>query len=73
MSLWYCPSVIKDAPLPTRYTYGQSVPGKAQIRVCRDFSSSGYCESDNNEICEQLTAQVQAPGLLEKDIPTPFS
>ncbi|KAK7805043.1 hypothetical protein U0070_021725, partial [Myodes glareolus] len=42
-----------------KYTYGQSVPGKAQIRVCRDFSSSGYCESDNNEICEQLTAQLK--------------
>lgn len=65
--------VILDAPFPTRYTYGQSGQGKAQIRVCREFSSSGYCESDNNEICEQFTAQVQAPGLLQRDIPTTFS
>ncbi|XP_005365351.1 ovostatin homolog [Microtus ochrogaster] len=42
-----------------KYTYGQSVQGKAQIRVCREFSSSGYCESDNNEICEQFTAQLK--------------
>ncbi|KAL6063986.1 hypothetical protein STEG23_028506, partial [Scotinomys teguina] len=42
-----------------KYTYGQSVQGKAQIRVCREFSSSGYCESDNKEICEQFTAQLK--------------
>ncbi|XP_057623601.1 ovostatin homolog [Chionomys nivalis] len=42
-----------------KYTYGQSVHGKAQIRVCREFSSSGYCESENNEICEQFTAQLK--------------
>uniref|UniRef100_G1LBI2 Uncharacterized protein n=1 Tax=Ailuropoda melanoleuca TaxID=9646 RepID=G1LBI2_AILME len=44
---------------PTRYTYGQPVQGKAQIRVCRKFFSSGNCEHNNNEICEQFTAQVQ--------------
>ncbi|OBS79796.1 hypothetical protein A6R68_22003, partial [Neotoma lepida] len=36
-----------------------TLQGKAQIRVCREFSSSGYCESDNNEICEQFTAQLK--------------
>ncbi|EFB16893.1 hypothetical protein PANDA_014866, partial [Ailuropoda melanoleuca] len=42
-----------------KYTYGQPVQGKAQIRVCRKFFSSGNCEHNNNEICEQFTAQVQ--------------
>ncbi|XP_036038636.1 ovostatin homolog [Onychomys torridus] len=42
-----------------KYTYGQAVQGKAQIQVCREFSSSGYCESDNKEICEQFTAQLK--------------
>ncbi|ERE67082.1 putative ovostatin like protein [Cricetulus griseus] len=43
-----------------KYTYGQSVQGKVQIRVCREFSSSGYCESNsNNEICEQFTEQLK--------------
>ncbi|KAF5912438.1 hypothetical protein HPG69_004108, partial [Diceros bicornis minor] len=40
------------------YTYGQPVQGKAQIRVCREFSSSRNCENDNNEICEQFIAQL---------------
>ncbi|KAL1791017.1 pregnancy zone protein-like, partial [Sigmodon hispidus] len=43
----------------TKYTYGQPVQGKAQIRVCRESSSSGYCENDNNEICEQFTEQLK--------------
>ncbi|XP_051011620.1 ovostatin homolog [Acomys russatus] len=42
-----------------KHTYGQSVQGKAQIQVCREFASSGYCENDNNEICEQFTAQLK--------------
>ncbi|XP_032710831.1 ovostatin homolog 2-like [Lontra canadensis] len=40
-----------------KYTYGQPVQGKAQIRVCREFFSSGNCE--NNEICEQFIAQLR--------------
>ncbi|XP_047405683.1 ovostatin homolog 2-like [Sciurus carolinensis] len=42
-----------------KYTYGQSVQGKAQIRVCRTFFSSTNCEKENNEICEQFIAQLQ--------------
>ncbi|XP_034501813.1 ovostatin homolog 2-like isoform X2 [Ailuropoda melanoleuca] len=42
-----------------KYTYGQPVQGKAQIRVCRKFFSSGNCEHNNNEICEQFTAQLR--------------
>ncbi|XP_028610361.1 ovostatin homolog [Grammomys surdaster] len=41
-----------------KYTYGQPVQGKAQIKVCREFSP-GNCESDENEICEQFTAQLK--------------
>ncbi|XP_012587793.1 PREDICTED: ovostatin homolog 2-like [Condylura cristata] len=41
-----------------KYTYGQPVQGKAQIRVCRKFFSSWNCDKDN-EICEQLTAQLR--------------
>uniref|UniRef100_A0A8C7AXX5 Ovostatin homolog 2-like n=1 Tax=Neovison vison TaxID=452646 RepID=A0A8C7AXX5_NEOVI len=42
-----------------KYTYGQPVQGKAQIRVCREFFSSGNCENNNNEICEQFIAQLR--------------
>lgn len=53
-----------DAPFPTRYTYGQPVQGKAQIKVCRELFSQAHCESNENEICEQFTAQVRTTGLL---------
>ncbi|CAH7422789.1 ovostatin homolog [Phodopus roborovskii] len=52
-----------------KYTYGQSVQGKAQIRVCREFSSSGYCESDDNEICEQFTEQLK-DGCISQTVNT---
>uniref|UniRef100_A0A667GSE7 Ovostatin homolog 2-like n=1 Tax=Lynx canadensis TaxID=61383 RepID=A0A667GSE7_LYNCA len=42
-----------------KYTYGQPVQGKAQIRVCRKFFSSENCENNNNEICEQFIAQLR--------------
>nr|XP_027776430.1 ovostatin homolog 2-like [Marmota flaviventris] len=42
-----------------KYTCGQSVQGKAQIRVCRKFFSSTSCENENNEICEQFIAQLK--------------
>ncbi|XP_008561523.1 PREDICTED: ovostatin homolog 2-like, partial [Galeopterus variegatus] len=42
-----------------KYTYGQPVQGKAQIRVCREFFSSRNCER-NNEICEQFIAQLKS-------------
>uniref|UniRef100_A0A8D2H2Q0 Uncharacterized protein n=1 Tax=Urocitellus parryii TaxID=9999 RepID=A0A8D2H2Q0_UROPR len=42
-----------------KYTYGQSVQGKAQIRICRKFISSTSCENENNEICEQFIAQLK--------------
>ncbi|XP_077615086.1 ovostatin homolog 2-like [Crocuta crocuta] len=42
-----------------KYTYGQPVQGNAQIRVCRKFFSSGNCENNNNEICEQFIAQLR--------------
>ncbi|XP_077930281.1 ovostatin homolog 2-like [Halichoerus grypus] len=42
-----------------KYTYGQPVQGKAQIRVCREFFSSGNCENNNHEICEQFIAQLR--------------
>lgn len=53
-----------DAPFPTRYTYGQPVQGKAQIKVCRELFSQAHCESNENEICEQFTVQVRTTGLL---------
>nr|XP_058138758.1 ovostatin homolog isoform X2 [Dasypus novemcinctus] len=42
-----------------KYTYGQPVQGKVQIQVCREFFSSGNCETDNNAICEQFIAQLK--------------
>ncbi|XP_052028669.1 ovostatin homolog [Apodemus sylvaticus] len=42
-----------------KYTYGQPVQGKAQIKVCRELFSSGHCENEENEICEQFTAQLK--------------
>uniref|UniRef100_A0A8C0WKS1 Ovostatin n=1 Tax=Castor canadensis TaxID=51338 RepID=A0A8C0WKS1_CASCN len=44
--------------LSTRYTYGQFVQGKAQIRVCRKFFALLNCAKDNNEICEQFIVQL---------------
>ncbi|XP_040593878.1 ovostatin homolog isoform X2 [Mesocricetus auratus] len=52
-----------------KYTYGQSVQGKAQIRVCREFSSSGHCKSNNNEICEQFTEQLK-DGCISQTVNT---
>nr|XP_002712818.1 ovostatin homolog 2 [Oryctolagus cuniculus] len=42
-----------------KYTYGQSVQGKAQIRVCRELFYSTNCEKENNQICEQFIAQLK--------------
>lgn len=42
-----------------KYIYGQPVRGKAQIKVCRELFSPGYCESNENEICEQFTLQLK--------------
>ncbi|XP_006164931.1 ovostatin homolog 2, partial [Tupaia chinensis] len=42
-----------------KYTFGQPVQGKAQIRVCRELYSSGTCENDQHKICEQFVAQLQ--------------
>ncbi|EDK99895.1 cDNA sequence BC048546, isoform CRA_c, partial [Mus musculus] len=33
-----------------KYTYGQPVQGKAQIKVCRELFSPAHCESNENEI-----------------------
>uniref|UniRef100_A0A8D1N8B6 Ovostatin homolog 2-like n=1 Tax=Sus scrofa TaxID=9823 RepID=A0A8D1N8B6_PIG len=41
-----------------KYTFGQPVQGRAQIRVCRELFSSGSC-ANNNEICEQFVAQLR--------------
>ncbi|XP_075409472.1 ovostatin homolog 2-like [Tenrec ecaudatus] len=53
---------ISDNEFPAtvcaKYTYGQPVPGKVHIQVCRQFYSRGNCEENNNEICEQFTAQL---------------
>uniref|UniRef100_A0A8C9KEZ2 Uncharacterized protein n=1 Tax=Panthera tigris altaica TaxID=74533 RepID=A0A8C9KEZ2_PANTA len=46
-----------------KYTYGQPVQGKAQIRVCRKFFSSENCENNNNEICEQFIALNNSSSL----------
>ncbi|XP_045695720.1 ovostatin homolog 2-like [Phyllostomus hastatus] len=54
---------ISDEEFPVdacaKYTFGQPVQGKAQIRVCRKYFSSGNCEKDNNEICEQSIVQLR--------------
>ncbi|KAM8776859.1 ovostatin homolog 2-like [Rhynchonycteris naso] len=42
-----------------KYSFGQPVQGKAQIRVCREYFSSRNCEKDNNEICEQFIVQLR--------------
>ncbi|KAM6162669.1 LOW QUALITY PROTEIN: ovostatin homolog 2-like [Erethizon dorsatum] len=42
-----------------KYTFGGSVQGKAQIRVCRELLSSRSCEEGVNEICEQFVAQLK--------------
>ncbi|OWK03880.1 OVOS2, partial [Cervus elaphus hippelaphus] len=42
-----------------KYTFGQPVHGKVHIQVCREFFSSGACEKDKNEICEQFVAQLK--------------
>ncbi|NP_001001179.2 ovostatin homolog precursor [Mus musculus] len=42
-----------------KYTYGQPVQGKAQIKVCRELFSPAHCESNENEICEQFTVQLK--------------
>lgn len=57
--LWYWLSVIITTPSPIRYTFGQPVQGKTQIRVCREYFSSSNCEKNDNEICEQFIAQVK--------------
>ncbi|EQB79006.1 Alpha-2-macroglobulin precursor-like protein [Camelus ferus] len=44
------------------HTFGQPVQGRAQIRVCREFPSSGNCEKASNEICEQFVAQLKFSG-----------
>ncbi|XP_023563184.1 ovostatin homolog [Octodon degus] len=52
-----------------KYTFGGSVQGKAQIRVCREILSSGSCEEGANEICEQFVAQeYQLKFLLSKGV-----
>ncbi|EHB11228.1 Ovostatin-like protein 2, partial [Heterocephalus glaber] len=43
-----------------KYTYGGSVQGKAQIRVCRELLSSRNCEENLNEMCEEFVTQVQS-------------
>ncbi|XP_037023728.2 ovostatin homolog 2-like [Artibeus jamaicensis] len=54
---------ISDEEFPVgacaKYTFGQPVQGKAQIRVCRKYFSSWNCEKDNNEICEQFIVQLR--------------
>uniref|UniRef100_A0A2K5RQI0 Ovostatin n=1 Tax=Cebus imitator TaxID=2715852 RepID=A0A2K5RQI0_CEBIM len=42
-----------------KYTFGQPVQGKTQIRVCREYYSSSSCEKNDNEICEQFAAQLE--------------
>uniref|UniRef100_A0A8I5TH38 OVOS n=1 Tax=Pongo abelii TaxID=9601 RepID=A0A8I5TH38_PONAB len=42
-----------------KYTFGQPVQGKTQIRVCREYFSSSNCEKNDNEICEQFIAQLE--------------
>ncbi|XP_064232874.1 ovostatin homolog 2-like [Aotus nancymaae] len=42
-----------------KYTFGQPVQGKTQIRVCREYYSSSNCEKNDNEICEQFAAQLE--------------
>ncbi|XP_054447415.1 ovostatin homolog 2-like [Pteronotus mesoamericanus] len=54
---------ISDEEFPVdacaKYTFGQPVQGKAQIQVCREYISSGNCDKDNNELCEQFIIQLR--------------
>ncbi|XP_021047084.1 ovostatin homolog [Mus pahari] len=54
-----------------KYTYGQPVQGKVQIKVCRELFSPGHCESNENEICEQFTVQLKdgcAPHIVDTKV-----
>ena len=59
---------ITSVSSPPRYTFGQPVHGKVHVQVCREFFSSGACEKDKNEICEQFVAQVQIMIFTPKKI-----
>uniref|UniRef100_A0A2K5ECH1 Ovostatin homolog 2-like n=1 Tax=Aotus nancymaae TaxID=37293 RepID=A0A2K5ECH1_AOTNA len=52
-----------------KYTFGQPVQGKTQIRVCREYYSSSNCEKNDNEICEQFAAQLEN-GCVSKIVNT---
>uniref|UniRef100_A0A8I5URN3 CD109 n=1 Tax=Pongo abelii TaxID=9601 RepID=A0A8I5URN3_PONAB len=41
-----------------KYTFGQPVQGKTQIRVCREYFSSSNCEKNDNEISGHIYIAV---------------
>uniref|UniRef100_A0A7N5JHF9 Ovostatin-like n=1 Tax=Ailuropoda melanoleuca TaxID=9646 RepID=A0A7N5JHF9_AILME len=41
-----------------KYTYGQPVQGKVQLRVCRQYYYDPRCNQDSKGICEAVSAQL---------------
>nr|XP_056704329.1 ovostatin-like [Euleptes europaea] len=53
-----------------KYTYGQPVQGRVQLRVCRQRYYQPQCERDSEGICEALSAQLGKDGCISKMIGT---
>ncbi|XP_042307566.1 ovostatin-like [Sceloporus undulatus] len=53
-----------------RYTYGQPVQGKAQLRVCRQRYFHPRCDRDSNGICEVVNAELGKDGCVSEMIST---
>ncbi|XP_062975072.1 ovostatin-like isoform X2 [Elgaria multicarinata webbii] len=53
-----------------RYTYGQPVQGRVQLRVCRQRYYHPRCNRDSNGICEAISAELGKDGCISKMIST---
>nr|XP_060619440.1 ovostatin-like [Anolis sagrei ordinatus] len=53
-----------------RYTYGQPVQGKVQLRVCRQRYFHPRCDRDSNGICEAVSAELGKDGCVREMIST---
>uniref|UniRef100_A0A672JGC3 Alpha-2-macroglobulin domain-containing protein n=1 Tax=Salarias fasciatus TaxID=181472 RepID=A0A672JGC3_SALFA len=45
-----------------KYTYGQSVPGSAEVKVCRRIESYRYRHMNLTDLCSQQTKQLDKKG-----------
>uniref|UniRef100_A0A803TV16 Uncharacterized protein n=1 Tax=Anolis carolinensis TaxID=28377 RepID=A0A803TV16_ANOCA len=53
-----------------RYTYGQPVQGKVQLRVCRQRYFHPRCDRDSSGICEAVSAELGKDGCVTEMIST---